>query len=132
VRKASAAVVSSNTIIDGIGRPHQAVLALLCDGKRITAALQWSSYLGLDQVWVEWRVDDVPIRNEVWGLPRGGLNKAFSMEGKPTRRLLDAMRAGRELVIRVHGYGMTQDAVFDVSSAPAAIESARAACPQDE
>jgi hypothetical protein len=127
-RSLSQTLLSRNRPLNSIGRPSVGILKLRCSGRDIDAIVAVpGAFFGTRNMVVKWRVDSSPIREEAW-LSVDGHTYAAMTVNKPAQRLLDAIAPGKELVVRVHGYGGNTEIVFDLGNAQAAVNSVRQTC----
>jgi len=123
-----AGIDSSNELVNSIGRPARATLTFGCAEGVRGVAIVWPTYVGTPGADVHWRFDQGKI--ELDGFQAAGNGLTLGNRHRAARQIMEGAENAKQLVVRVRAFRSTQDAVFDMSGAPAALQAVKAACPQ--
>lgn len=121
-----AGVESTTTVLNTIGRPEKAMLAVSCADGRRRVVLQWPAFLGRDEVQVTWKVNDGDVRTDRFSVADG---TSAVLSGRGADRFLSSMSNEGQAFIRVRGYRDEQETTFDLKGAAAPLATLQEACP---
>ena len=122
-----AGVESSSTVLNQIGRPEKAMLAVSCADGRRSVVLQWPTYLGRDEVPVTWKIGDGEVRTDRFSVMSA---TSARLTGPAADRIIAAMAAEGSAVVRVRAYQNEQEASFELAGADAPLARLADACPR--
>ena len=117
---------SNETVLNGIGSPARATLALSCLGDKFMIGLNWPTYMGLDSVVIQTSIDRSPVRKWFFSLTRANL--AFLDGHKNWAKFSDGALNGQTLAVRVNAYADAQEATFDLRGVDEVMGAASSLC----
>lgn len=100
-------------------------LVAICNGRTTDALIDWKSYVGIDQIYVQSRLDSDPARNEESHIS-SNQRATYMLDAGP--KLKEFLRATTYIASVSPSGGNTIFAEFDVSGAEEALKDIRQAC----
>ncbi|MGV9007303.1 MAG: hypothetical protein ACOH1H_11260 [Brevundimonas sp.] len=113
-------------VLNAIGRPANPTLNVSCINDDVQVSLSWPGYLGRDEVWVDASVDRGTVHKWTFLVSQRSL-AVFGGSGN-WRRFTNAISGGQRITFRVHAYGGTQEATFDLDGTSDVMQVAAETC----
>lgn len=118
---------SIDPVLNSVGLPAKAMLAISCQERGPMIAISWPTYLGDGPIPVAWGVDGGEVRT--WSFSVVDRSIAYLEGHRTLGRFADPVSGGDKMTVRVTGYADEQEASFDLNGVADVIANVREACP---
>ena len=126
-RSVSAVVHSEKQIVNSIGLPENAALAVVCSDNEARVVVDFRNFMGSDQVFIRYRFDSGPVEDDRVSVSADG--QYFGWRGGSAKALIGAMSGKKRVVIAAPPYGKKEaEASFDIGGIDDVIFRIAAAC----